>query len=148
MRLINRNLDDAKNPMTRRDFIRFTTRFLAALSGLVGLGGLVRFLSYQPEPPAPRKFEAGLEDDYPLQSHTTMPQIPAILIRSKNGFHAFSLVCTHLGCTVQEQAGELACPCHGSRFDEEGNVTKRPAGSSLKALRVEVSSDGKVIIYA
>ena len=135
-------------PINRREFVRIATQGLLALSGLVGLGGLIRFLSYEPEPPPPRKFEIGLAEDYPPRSRTILPGIPAILIHTEDGFHAMSLVCPHLGCTVQEQTGNLACPCHGSRFDEKGNVTKRPAGTPLQALRVEVGPDGEVIIYS
>jgi Rieske Fe-S protein len=132
--------------ITRRQFVRIATQSMLALGGLVGLGSLLRYLDYQPEPPPPKKFEIGLEQDYPLPSRTVLPEIPAILIRSPDGFHAISLVCSHLGCTVQEQAGKLVCPCHGSRFDDEGKVTRRPAGSPLRALQVEVVSDGRVII--
>jgi len=133
--------------ITRREFVRTATHGLLALSGFAALAGLLRFLSYQPEPPPPRKFEVGLEKDYPAPSRTVLPEIPAILVRSAGGFHALSLVCSHLGCTVQEQAGSLARPCHGSRFDEKGSVTRRPAGSPLQVLRVEIEGDGKVIIY-
>jgi cytochrome b6-f complex iron-sulfur subunit len=135
-------------PITRREFVRIATQGMLALSGLAGLAGLIRYLSYQPEPPPSRRFESGLAEDYPPQSRTVLPEIPALLIRSPDGFRALSLVCPHLGCTVQEQSGALACPCHGSRFDEDGNVTKRPAASPLRALRVEVDSDGKVIVYS
>jgi hypothetical protein len=34
--------------------------------------------------------------------------------------------CTHLGCIV-----EVACPCHGARYDQDGNVT---GGLAPKAL--------------
>jgi cytochrome b6-f complex iron-sulfur subunit len=134
--------------ITRREFLRFSTRSLLAICGLIGLGEVIRFLSYQPDPPPPRKFEVGLEKDYPPYSRTVLPEIPAILIRSAEGFRALSLVCTHLGCTVQEQTGKLTCPCHGSQFDDEGNVIKRPAVSPLHALRVEVDADNKVIVYS
>jgi len=29
---------------------------------------------------------------------------------------AFSAICTHMGCTVAPNGGELDCPCHGSRY--------------------------------
>jgi len=133
--------------ISRRDFLRIGTESLLALSGMLGLGALIRFLSYQPEPPPPRRHIAGLEAEFPPGSRTVLPAIPALLIHSNNGFQAISLVCPHLGCTVQEKTGQLACPCHGRQFDEDGIVTRRPAAQDLKTLTVEVNSDGAVIVY-
>lgn len=57
--------------------------------------------------------------------------------------HAISAVCTHLGCIVDWDAdtGEFACPCHGSRFDADGEVTSGPAGRSLERKLVVVKDD-------
>lgn len=57
--------------------------------------------------------------------------------------HAISAVCTHLGCIVDwdADAGEFACPCHGSRFDADGEVTSGPAGRSLERKLVVVKDD-------
>ena len=59
--------------------------------------------------------------------------------------HAISAVCTHLGCIVSwdGDAQEFACPCHGSRFDGEGEVVKGPAGQALERKLV-VSKDDQV----
>lgn len=48
--------------------------------------------------------------------------------------HAVSLRCTHLGCLVRFNAVESTwdCPCHGSRFDVEGNVLEGPAVRPLR----------------
>ncbi|ONI86503.1 hypothetical protein ALI144C_11420 [Actinosynnema sp. ALI-1.44] len=47
--------------------------------------------------------------------------------------HAVSLRCTHLGCLVRFNAAETSwdCPCHGSRFDVDGNVLEGPATKPL-----------------
>ncbi|MEO1621737.1 MAG: Rieske 2Fe-2S domain-containing protein [Cyanobacteria bacterium J06632_3] len=57
--------------------------------------------------------------------------------------HAISAVCTHLGCIVgwDADAREFACPCHGSRFDADGAVTRGPAGRSLERKLVVVKDD-------
>ncbi len=43
--------------------------------------------------------------------------------------HAVSLRCTHLGCLLRFNAAETSwdCPCHGSRFDVDGEVLEGPA---------------------
>lgn len=42
--------------------------------------------------------------------------------------------CPHLGCALQWNEAEHSwdCPCHGSRFDEEGRVLNNPATDDLK----------------
>ncbi|HST38653.1 MAG TPA: FAD-dependent oxidoreductase, partial [Conexibacter sp.] len=47
--------------------------------------------------------------------------------------HAVSLRCTHLGCLTHWNDAERSwdCPCHGSRFDPDGNVLAGPAVEPL-----------------
>lgn len=42
--------------------------------------------------------------------------------------------CPHLGCALKWNKAEHSwdCPCHGSRFDEQGNVLDNPANGNLK----------------
>ncbi len=133
--------------VSRRDFLQITTRGLLAFSGLLGLGFIIRYLSFEPDPPPPAKFEIGPEANYPMESRTILPSIPAILIHTRSGFSAISLVCPHLGCTVEVKSSQFTCPCHGSRFNPSGEVTRGPAGNPLQSLRVERTSDGNLIVY-
>ncbi len=136
-----------KPTISRRDFLKLTLDSLLAFGGLLGLGGLIRFLSYKTEPPQPTEFDLGLAGNYQPNSKTTFPEVPAVLILSNGKFTALSLVCTHLGCTVAVQSDGFACPCHGSRFNSDGYPVKGPATSPLKTLRVEQTIDGKLILH-
>lgn len=54
--------------------------------------------------------------------------------------HERSAVCTHMGCIVQWNKEERSwdCPCHGSRFDIDGEILTGPAISGLSAATEEV----------
>jgi cytochrome b6-f complex iron-sulfur subunit len=136
-----------KGNFSRRDFLKLVRTGLLTLSGLLGLAGLVRFLGYQSQPPAQTEFVLEAPDAYPEGSRTLLLQVPALLIHSATGFHALSLVCPHLGCTVDTQSDGFTCPCHGSRFDLQGGPTGGPATKALTVLRVDTASDGKLHLY-
>jgi Rieske Fe-S protein len=48
--------------------------------------------------------------------------------------HAVSMRCTHQGCLLRFNAAETSwdCPCHGSRFDVDGDVLEGPAVRPLE----------------
>jgi len=133
--------------LSRRDFLKLATNSLLGLSGVLGVGGLIRFLSYEMDPAPPSQYDLGSAGDYPPGSRTLLMQIPAVLIHNNDGYLAFSLVCTHLGCTVEQKEGEFECPCHGSKYDNKGYVTRGPANTPLKKLRVEITETGNIILH-
>ena len=59
---------------------------------------------------------------------------PFLLARtSANGFTAVEAVCTHEGCTITgDDGGVYVCPCHGSRYNRNGQVILGPATASLR----------------
>jgi cytochrome b6-f complex iron-sulfur subunit len=132
--------------LSRRDFLKLARDGFLYLSGALAFVGFLRFLDYDPNPAQKTQFDLGLAEKYPLGSRTVLPDIPAVLIHTESGFSALSLVCTHLGCTLESDTDGFACPCHNSRFDAEGRVTHGPAVKSLPKLRIEISEDHKLIL--
>ncbi len=63
---------------------------------------------------------------------------PVLVVNTGEGYRAFSAVCTHLGCVVKWKKGrrQFFCPCHGARFDLEGDVMGGPAPRPLAKLEV------------
>jgi Rieske Fe-S protein len=62
------------------------------------------------------------------------------VFRDEHGLlHAVSPVCTHMGCLVAFNNAEKTwdCPCHGSRFDKDGNVLNGPAAHVLESRKDE-----------
>ena len=60
---------------------------------------------------------------------------PILVMRVEgDAFTVLSLKCPHLGCTVRwdPEALNLVCPCHGSRFTDDGTVEKGPADADLQ----------------
>jgi Rieske Fe-S protein len=53
----------------------------------------------------------------------------------KGHLHLVDPTCTHLGCELQWNSAEKSwdCPCHGSRFDKDGNVLNTPSIHGLKS---------------
>lgn len=58
-------------------------------------------------------------------------------------YRGFSATCTHSGCIVTGvQEGEIACGCHGARFDvESGAVLAGPARTALGRINIELRGD-------
>lgn len=133
--------------LSRRDFLRLATNGLFTLAGLLGIGGLIRYFSFQADPTPQTEFDLGPVRDYPLHSTTILNYIPAIVFHDKNGYRALSLVCTHLGCTVEQTGQTLSCPCHGSRFNLNGLAVRGPATRNLTVFRVEETSEGTLRLY-
>ena len=52
---------------------------------------------------------------------------------SASSFTAIDGVCTHEGCNVTTADGDIyVCPCHGSRYNRNGQVVSGPATASLR----------------
>lgn len=72
---------------------------------------------------------------------------PALVVNTGDGYRAFSAVCTHLGCVVKWKKGrrQFFCPCHGARFDLEGEVRGGPARRPLAKLEV-TETPGTIVV--
>lgn len=132
---------------SRRDFLKLLRDGFLWLSSVLTLGGLIRFLDFEPNPAPKTEFDLGPADQFPLNSRTLLSDPPSILIHTESGFSALSLVCTHLGCTVKQNADGFACPCHGSRYDPNGHIMHGPAMKPLASLRVEITKENRLILH-
>ncbi len=133
---------------TRRDFLAQIGVGACAAAALGS--GAVTFDYLKPkvlfEPPT--SFRAGSPDDYPEGTVRFNREQRAYVIGGAGGVYALSAVCTHLGCITRFLSDEnvIACPCHGSRFDLEGNVVHGPAPRPLPWLEMQADPAGALVV--
>jgi Rieske Fe-S protein len=83
----------------------------------------------------------GRTSEIPEGGGVVFPDHKVVVTQPKAGeFKAFSSVCTHQGCQVQDVAdGVITCPCHRSRFAiADGSVRGGPAPQPLPAAKITV----------
>ena len=136
------------NLLSRRDFLKILTEALLALSGLLALGGLLRFLGYTGEREPPQVYDLGLAESYPPGSRTPVANGQYVLIHGQAGFTVIQTSCTHLGCRLTPGADGFSCPCHGSHFDLNGKVLNGPAVKVLDSQPIEPDKNGHLILQA
>jgi len=125
-----------KKPFSRRSFLDRLWIGLGTLAGIEVLGISLNFLlsSKKEKKDLTSFIVAGKVDDFKPNSVTPFRSGKFYLSRmSDGGFLAMSLVCTHLGCSVNwnESENTFLCPCHSSSFEINGNVTSPPAPRAL-----------------
>jgi Rieske Fe-S protein len=121
-------------------------KFLKGIAFIGIFGGLFwRFLVPSQKIPQKALLEVQ-KSDIPLRGALVFKRSRAVIIRREEDVYALSLVCTHLGCTVNVTAENLVCPCHGSIFDREGKVLKGPSDKALERLEVEERGDKLVVL--
>lgn len=135
-------------PLSRRNFLDFTSRVLLGISGVLGIGALIRMFKYQTTLPTPTQYVLGPVSNFPPGTSSILPDIPAILFHTDAGFSAISLVCTHLGCTLEQTTDGFVCPCHGSQYGWDGKPVRGPAKTNLAALRIEQDDKNNLILYS
>lgn len=129
-------------PVPRRDFLGQASLWAAAATGVFATLGIARLPKAAVLSSPSRKFRATLPENLAEGQAFVPPGRSVAIFRDKEGVHAVSLVCTHLGCIVKPSTTGFDCPCHGSRFAHDGSVIKGPAPTALPWRKVSV--DGSV----
>ena len=66
-----------------------------------------------------------------------------VVVKDRDGFNAFSAVCTHLGCLVtwSGEQKQFFCPCHAAVFGADGGVLSGPPPTPLVRYTVTELGD-------
>ncbi len=71
-----------------------------------------------------------------------------MFVRDKDdSIKAINPVCTHKNCTVEyhPDVNLIICPCHGSTFNLDGTVVKKPASEPLQTYPARIYK-GRVVV--
>lgn len=144
-----RTSDDAVDE-DRRGFVKKMA--LTALT--VGVGGAAiqsaRFFKpnvlYEPS----KAFKVGELSKFPIGSRIVIEGRGIEIVRERDGMHAISLVCTHLGCLIKPVENDpdtgYMCPCHGSTFTLTGGVLGGPAPKDLPWYEMYMDNTGALVV--
>lgn len=147
---------------------KFLNKLSFSLGGLIALGASIPFLGSLFSPLVRSSTDRGdgkwmtigPESDFPLESMTLirfenpnpedwsgMTKNSALYLRNDpdEGFVAFHVNCTHLGCPIRWEADSrlFFCPCHGGVFYKNGKVAAGPPSKELARYPTRVT-DGIV----
>ena len=68
------------------------------------------------------------------------------LVRDNNRLYALSATCTHKACPLTTKGDGILCPCHGSRFTNQGQVQTGPATAPLPRFGISIDQQGHVVV--
>jgi cytochrome b6-f complex iron-sulfur subunit len=128
----------------RRFFVALASTAFVGLAGL--LTGILNLFFLRPRVTygSSSKVRVGKPGGFAPGSITEFPEERIVVRRDGNRFAAISTVCTHLGCTVASNGVGFACPCHGSVYDEQGNVVNGPAPKALSWFKIVLAPNGEL----
>ncbi len=132
--------------VARRDFLGLAAKSSAVAACLFATLGLARLPKTAVLPSPSKKFRVTLPESLaPGESFEPAGRSVAVF-RDGDGVYAISKICTHLGCIVNPVPTGFDCPCHGSRFDPNGDVIRGPAPTPLEWLAVARTADNTYLI--
>ena len=131
--------------MNRREFLNRLTFGTLITGGVLATVAAIKV-------PVPRtgynsrRFSIGDVNRYPVNHFTFLPEHNIYIYRDRMGVKAISAVCTHLGCILQKSDAGFHCPCHGSRFDMNGEILSGPAVRKLDWFAIRREPDGRIVV--
>lgn len=136
----------SQQEVTRREFLYYAWISSMALF-MAGSGGATLAFAF------PRfkagefggRFVVGKVEDFEDGSVTTIRDGKFFLVRQGDEFKALYQVCTHLGCLVRQADDGFSCPCHGTKYAQDGTLIASPAARDMDEFAVEVV-DSYVIV--
>lgn len=130
---------------SRRDFLRRFSVWAAVGAGVLASISLLRqfiprLTQYQ------RHFKIGRVNNFPVNTFTYMADRKLFVYRDHQGIRAVSAICTHLGCVIGKSDEGFKCPCHGSCYNDQGEVLSGAATKDLPWFELTKDVDGQIVV--
>ena len=130
---------------SRRDFLRRFSVWAAIGAGVLASISLLRqfiprLTQYQ------RQFKIGRVNNFPVNTFTYIAERKLFVYRDHQGIRAVSAICTHLGCVIEKNDEGFKCPCHGSCYNDLGEVLSGAATKDLPWFELIKDVDGQIVV--
>ncbi len=146
MKVSSETLD--KEGVTRRDFLGLAAFGAAIFSALSVIAGTLRIFKPNVHYEESKKFKIGKPENFPEGTVRKIDERNLFIFSDSDGIYAITAVCQHLGCIVYTTEWGFQCPCHGSKYDKEGNVIGGPAPRGLPWFEITQNVDGTLVVNA
>lgn len=101
-----------------------------------------RFVEYRKEGDNLLVQKSVFEGDSYVLLRNPQGKSPIYLRRNPDDtYTALLMECTHKQCTVNPAGDAFSCPCHGSRYNAEGEVLEGPARRALHRYAVTTDTE-------
>ena len=126
--------------INRREFLILTAMFAAGCSSMNNAG--VSSVGKE------RVVNAGPVSNYASDGvYAAFRNQGFFIVRQGGKLFALSAICTHRRCKLDvERDRSFYCPCHGSTFDPNGQVTHGPARRNLPVLATFMNESGQLLV--
>jgi cytochrome b6-f complex iron-sulfur subunit len=129
-------LEESGDAVTRRRLLSWLSGFGLFGSLIITVFSNLIFIEPRATYGQPNRFSIGRPDDFPSGARVSLDERRVCIVRDGDKIAAISTTCTHLGCIVAVSETGFSCPCHGSRYDQDGNVTGGPAPRALPWFQI------------
>ncbi len=137
-------IEPAETQVPRRQFLMWLSSVGVVGSALAAIFSTFVFMKPRATYGQPNRFRIGRPEEFPTGARIAIDTKRVCIVRDGDKLAAISTTCTHLGCIVAPSATGFHCPCHGSQFDVDGNVTGGPAPKALPWYLVTITPSGEL----
>lgn len=138
--------DTHQDSITRKSFLSRLGVYTWLGSVGLALVGSVRAAIPSVLPDPSLRFRIGHPNNFSPGGARHFEEENVTVFRDDQGIFAISTICTHLGCVVRRSEEGFQCPCHGSTYDSNGEVTRGPAPKPLLWYAVAQSTGGALYV--
>ena len=144
---------DAKSQVDKKSISRrrlMAYAWIGAAAIVMGelIGGTFAFLwPRRKGPKVETVFIAGKVTDFKVGEVIPFRKERTFILRTEGGFLAISAICTHLHCIVNwnKMLKKFECPCHGAKFNQNGEVLEGPPPRPLDLYKLQIVA-GNVVV--